>query len=651
VQRIRIQGGRRLLLIGILLLGTGGVEGPGVARSQTAIPSIESIDFEGNASISDGRLRRAMRLRQPAWWNPFRKTPYLGSDYLTQDLYRVLDVYRDRGFPFATVLDAAVSVLGEGEKVEIEITLDEGPACTVGEIRFEGIDPVRLEPVRERCTLSPGDPLSRAGIARARNAIEAYYAEAGFLTTQVKTDIEIHGTAGVVWIRVREGQVYTLRSVVIDTAASRLERTKPKVVTREVALRPSDIVRSSRLQKTQDQLFETGVLRTVRVVPMPDTTGAPVADLRITVHERSAGWYGFGAGFTSDDRFRLLAEWGNRNLGGMARRIEANGDIAFPLDRSLGDGFPVKSALIRLGYTEGWFLGTRTRSQSSLSHTYERLTSTSDLGETVFDQDITSFEEVLSRSVGRHSVVGLGITNKFVRSGDPSATDDTYITRNVSATFERDRRNDLLDPSQGTLFRSVAEYAGGLLGGTAEFSRWTLIGSWHLPLGRGVTLSSRARTGLIVPVGKGLARGDDPSRVSRIPIEERFRLGGGTSVRGYAENSVGRVDTSGVAVGGTAVLLTNLELRFPLVWLIKGAVFADAGNVWADPDEIRLSRFTDGLDRSRRSPLNVAYGLGGGLRFVTPVGPFRVDYGWKLGGGQREKLPPGELHLSLGQAF
>jgi outer membrane protein assembly complex protein YaeT len=629
-----------------------GAADPRVAWSQTAVPSIASIDFEGNTSVSDGRLRRAMRLRQPAWWNPFRKTPYLGPDYLTQDLYRVLDVYRDRGFPFATVEDAAVRLLDEGERVEIGITIDEGPLCTVGEIQLEGVDPTRTGPVRERTVLEPGDPLGRAKIVRTRDAIEAYYAEDGLLTTRVWTDVQIQGTVGVIRIHVVEGSVYTLRSVVIDTAASRLERTNPKVVTREVPMEPGDVLRTSRLLKTQDHLFETGVLRTVRVVPMPDTTGAPVADLRIIVHERNAGWYGFGAGYTSDDRIRLLAEWGNRNLGGMARRIEANGDIAFPLDRSLGPArFPVKSALVRLGYTEGWFLGTRTRSQTNLSHTYERLTSTSDQGQTVFDQDITSFEEVLSRSVGRHSVIGLGITNKWVRSGDPSATDDTYVTRNLSATLEEDRRNDILDPTQGTHFRGMAEYAGGLLGGTTEFSRWTLLGSWYFPLGRGVTFSTRARTGLIVPVGKGLARGDDPSRVSRIPIEERFRLGGGTSVRGYAENSLGRVDTSGVAVGGTALLLTNLELRFPIVWLIKGAIFTDAGNVWADPDEIRLERFTDGLDRGRRSPLNLAYGLGGGLRFVTPVGPFRVDYGWKLGGGQREKLPRGELHLSLGQAF
>lgn len=628
-----------------------GALSPSAALSQTATPSIASIDFDGNPSIPDGRLRRAMRLRQPAWWNPFRKTPYLGPDYLTQDLYRVLDVYRDRGFPFATVQDAAVRLLDEGERVEIRITLDEGPLCSVGDIRLEGVDPTRIDRVRDRIVLKPGDPLARARIVRTRDAIEAYYGEGGFLTARVRTDAQIHGTVGTIWIHVTEGSFYTLRSVVIDTSASRLERTNPKVVTREIPMAPGDVLRTSRLLRTQDQLFETGVLRTVRVVPVPDTTGLPVADLRVVVHERSAGWYGFGAGFTSDDRIRLLAEWGNRNLGGMARRIEANGDIAFPLDRSLGPArFPVKSALARLGYTEGWLLGTRTRSRTSLSHSYERLTSTGNQGQTIFDQDITSIEELLSRSVGRHSSVGLGITNKWVRSGDPGLSDDTYVTRNLSATLEEDRRNDLLDPTHGTLFRGVAEYAGGLLGGTTEFSRWTLLGSWYLPLGRGLTLSTRARTGLIVPVGKGLAPADSSSRISRIPIEERFRLGGGTSVRGYAENSLG-VDTSGVVVGGTALLLLNLELRFPIVWLIKGAIFTDAGNVWADPEEIRLSRFSDGLHRSRRSPLNVAYSAGGGLRFVTPVGPFRVDYGWKLGGGQRERLPRGELHLSLGQAF
>jgi outer membrane protein assembly factor BamA len=442
-----------------------------------------------------------------------------------------------------------------------------------------------------------------------------------------------------------------MRSIVIDTTSSLLERTQPRVVRREVALETGETIRTSRLLRTQERLFDTGVFRTARVVPVPDTTGVPVADLHITVHERNSGWYGFGAGYTSDDRIRVLAEWGNRNLAGTARRLEANGDIAFALDRTLGRDFPVKSGLIRLRYTEGWFLGTRTRSSTSLSHSYERLTSATDVGETVFDQDITAFEEVLSRSLGRFSIIGLGVTNKWVRSGDPTVSDATYITRNVSATLEEDRRNDLLNPTDGNLYRGVVEYAGGLLGGTTEFSRWTLLGSWYFPLGGNVTLGSRLRTGLIVPVGRGVSREEDPLRLARIPIEERFRLGGGTTVRGYAENSLGRIDTTEVALGGTAVMLANVEMRFPIVWVLGGAVFFDAGNVWADLEEVNLRRFRDGFDRNRRSPLNVAYGLGLGVRVTTPVGPFRADYGWKLGGGQRPGLDAGELHLSLGQAF
>jgi outer membrane protein assembly factor BamA len=97
--------------------------------------------------------------------------------------------------------------------------------------------------------------------------------------------------------------------------------------------------------------------------------------------------------------------------------------------------------------------------------------------------------------------------------------------------------------------------------------------------------------------------------------------------------------------------LANAEFRFPIYWLIHGAVFADAGNLWDDPDEVKLARFIDGLDEGKPSVINVRYGVGAGLRFMTPVGPFRLDYGARIGSGLGAGGRNGELHLSLGQAF
>jgi outer membrane protein insertion porin family len=613
------------------------------------VQRIERIDFQGNESIDSGALRKTMRLKQPVWWNPFRNTNYLGSDYLAVDLYRILDLYRDKGFSLASIRDARVRVPEDGQKVVLEIEIAEGPRYWLSGFEVDGVRQLHSKDIRRKIHLTVGKALSQSSIDAARGALEALYDEGGFLNALVQSDLILRGDSAAVVFRVREGPSYRFRSAIIDTAGGKLTRTDPSVVRREVVLKRGDTMRSSRILKTQERIFDTGIFRTVRVIPSVDTTGAALADLRITVNERKAGWYGFGAGYSSDDRAHLVVEWGDRNISGKARKLEANGDLAFSLKRNFGrHRLPVQSALGRLRYSEPWFLWGHTLNQVTASHTYEQFST--------FDQDITEINEGIRRDIGRYSSAGLGITNKWVRTGELIIQGDTtrvrgnYVTRNVSSFIEEDRRDNLLDAKRGSYKQLLGEYAGGFLGGSSEFSRWNATGSWYRPVSGRLVTALRLRVGSIFPVGGGTNKNGEQPRVYRIPFAERFLLGGGTSVRGYTENSLGQTAANGQPIGGTAILLGNVELRFPIFWLLSGAVFLDGGNVWADPAEIKLSRFVDGLRPGEANPLNMSYAAGGGLRFLTPVGPFRVDYGTKLG-SMRAGRKAGELYISLGQAF
>lgn len=605
---------------------------------------VEGIEFAGNAGIGEGAIRRVMKIRQPIWWNPFRQTPYLGPDYLALDLYRILDLYRGRGYPFAVIRGADVEVQPGEEKVRIRIRIEEGPRKRIDRIALDGIQ-VALEPrAREVLGLETGELLSITKIDAARGRLARFYGEAGYLGAVIYSDRIFRGDSTILILRVEEGSLYRLRDVVIDSTLGQLVRTAPEVIHREVALKPGEIFRTSRLVKSRERIYDTGVFRTVRVVPRFDSLATGLADLHVTVHERHAGYYGFGAGFSSDDRIRLIADWGNRNLSGRARQLKGEAGVSFSLDPNLrARGIPVKAAHGTVSYLEPWLLGTRTRSTIKLNHTYER--------QNDFDQDITALDGGVRRDLGRFSRIGLGLTNKWVRTGDPEAAGGTYVTRNLSAELEEDRRDDILDPRRGSHTQLLGEFAGGLIGGRTEFTRWTATSAWYFGIPWRGVLALRARAGWIIPVGEGVREEGDSLKVSRIPFEERFRLGGGTTVRGYKESSLGRRRSSGTAIGGTALLLSNAEVRFPIVSVVGGAVFLDAGNVWADPAEIRWESFTHGWSGDRHNPLDVAYGIGVGLRIQTPVGPFRIDYGTKVGSGRAPGDKRSELHLSLGQAF
>jgi outer membrane protein insertion porin family len=622
---------------GALAWGTAGARDADVQR-------IEGIEFRGNESISSGSLRNAMRLKQGVWWNPFRAQNYLGSDYLAVDLYRVLDLYRDRGFPLASIRDAAVAVSESGQDVVIRIEVSEGPRYHIRRVALEGVQGLKPEAAQQKVSVVKGQVLSLSRIEATRGALEALYGEAGFLSAVIRSDLVLRGDSADVLFRVREGPLYRYRSTILDTVGASLQRTDPEVVRREVIMKPGDTMRSSRMLKTQEKIFETGVFRTVRVLPAVDPTGAPLADLRITVHERRSGWYSVGAGYSSDDRVHLVAEWGDRNISGRARRLDAHGDLALSMNRHYGrHPLPVQTAMTELRYTEPWLFGTRIVNQFGISHFYEQ--------QTTFDQDITTLEQGARRSIGRYTSIGQGISNKWVRTGDPTSGRANYLTRNFSVFLEEERRDNVLDAKRGSTKQLIGEYAGGFLGGSAEFGRANAIGSWFYPLAGGVVRAFRLRTGFIFPVGRGIGQTGEVPKVYRIPSIERFRLGGGTSVRGYGENSLGPRGEGGQVIGGTAVFLGNVELRFPIFSFLSGAIFLDAGNVWTDPSEIKLSRFVGSFRGGPQDPLDVCYGAGGGFRFLTPVGPFRVDYGVKLGNAQQAGRKPGALYLSLGQAF
>ncbi len=652
----RGRSGRRARLLAItlgLFLGAGTFlarpaagqappppEGEQPGDDAGAPPRVRSVTLAGIEQANRGRVQGAMRLHGRSWWHPLRKNYFYGIDHLEFDLQRILDHLRGEGFLLARIVDATVDYPAR-DWVDLTIRVQEGPRFHVRGAGVEGVSGPMLASLAGHTKVRAGDPVRAAILQTDVVRLAEVCADRGFALARVRRELRLSADSADVVYGVELGPLVRVGEI----TASGQARTAPDVILREVAVREGDLLRLARVERSQDRLFDLGVFRSVQLVPRydgahPESTGATevTADLNVEVQEKPPGWFGAGFGYSSGDKLRLSAEWGYRNLGGRARRVEAAGEISYSLLEDPGQRFTrPKEWRIEVSYNGPWMLGTPTRWQLRPYVRQKRW----------FDQAATNQEDVVGIALrgrwdlSRYRWLMGTIENKW------TTQDSSFVTRFLSLEVAEDRRDFILDPGSGHLFQAGAEHAGGILGGQADFTRWTLGLTGYAPLSGGLVWARRLRAGYIHPYR--LSRSQ--SALASVPLGERFFAGGGSSVRGYEDESLGpRRD--GQSEGGLVQLLLNTELRFPLVWRIGGVAFVDAGNVWADYKEVTWSRFIDSWTESRFSALDVAYGVGAGLRLGTPVGPLRLDYAVKVGRGYRSVAgQDAEWHLNLGQAF
>ncbi len=195
------------------------------------------------------------------------------------------------------------------------------------------------------------------------------------------------------------------------------------------------------------------------------------------------------------------------------------------------------------------------------------------------------------------------------------------ITSLVSASVSRDSRDNFQAPSRGGQTILSLEVAG--LGGDTRFVKAIGSTTYFKTIWFGHIISGRAELGHILGWG-GV----------QVPIFERFYLGGPNSLRGWKFRQVSPVDDTGFAIGGTTEVLGNVEYLVPLPFGLRIAGFFDAGNVYAPNTH---------LDGGIRSD------VGGGVRWLSPFGPLRLDYGIKMDRRKGEEL--GAFQFSVGSAF
>ncbi|MCA9751240.1 MAG: BamA/TamA family outer membrane protein, partial [Gemmatimonadetes bacterium] len=465
--------------------------------------------------------------------------------------------------------------------------------------------------------------------ARDRAAIENTYANRGFYLVQVVADIQPGDETQVPRVhdlvfRIDEGPRFLVGEVAIRGNVL----TQDEIIRRELVFEKGTVLNRELLERSRNRLYSTGYFSRVEIRPQNVEESSGAVDVVVEVRERKMRFVGFGLGYGTRDQLRLSGEWGHRNLFGRGKRGSVQGVLASELQ-------PVDLIRARIEgrFIEPWLFSTRNAGALTLSWEKQRVFTNNRQDE--YDLSLVRLVLNVSRELTRHTNAWVGLENEWadLDLGTGVAIPDDErpnITRSATFTLDRDHRDNFFEPEEGFRNRLLSSVSGGILGGDNDFWRVQIEASTYRTWW--ATLAARVRVGIERPYGAS----------DIVPDQQRFKLGGAASVRGYRYQEIGP---------GDFMVLANVETRFPLFWLFHGAAFLDGGNAWDRAQDIHWEDFdlNTSADESE-VPSEFRYAVGLGLRFSTPVGPVRLDAARKLKILESDDRDWG-YHLSLGHVF
>jgi outer membrane protein assembly factor BamA len=653
--RRRRSAGRRVRLraagaVVALLLGIPGVV---AARSdlESQLKSVVGVELRGRHAVGRGDVLSALKTRPPSIW-PWGERHTLRADFLRSDCDAIESLYRQHGYLDARVRDSLAQTRDPGS-VRVLFLIEEGPCSRIAGVSFSGLAAVPAEGLRRSLYARPGRAFNPTYLVGDTAIISLQEGERGRLPRVVGTawrdtldSLRVH-----VQYRVDEGPLYRVGQVRL-AEAGRL-RVRERHVRRELLLRPGSPFRFSKVEESEERLYDTGYFSEVQITPQPDSL-EPRMDFLVHVRERKRRWLDAGIGSGTQERLRLVGEWGSRSLGRQGLPGYVGSQLALDQHADLEHFLLLRG---EASLVVPWLFGTRNRSQVTV-YAEKRRDFRIDTLEIAKRGHGVTFQ--VQRRFGRRTYVRLTqdnnwVTDQEIKFLDPTLSDafrdsvrreflPSYSTHRVQLSGERDRRDSPLLTTRGGLQVASAEVAGGPFKGSTSFTKFQGSASWFTPLPRaGWVLATRVRGGVVKPFGERkdfVPSASVDREVARVPTEDVFRLGGVNSVRGYSENEI-------ATAGGLALLSGNVELRVPVVGLFGLELYVDSGNVWTRPEFITMSDFTPRLGRAQLDAGDVRYVAGVGGRLNLAFAPVRLDLTWGSERGHRR----GALQFAVGPSF
>lgn len=602
--------------------------------------TIRKIEFEGNIAFEDSDLKKVMETKEDRWW---RTDAFLDAAVLDEDLVRVVELYRADGYIDARAPGYDLEYGESGAKVTVTVRVEEGALYEVSAVEWVGASDFAVEALYDLTALETGDTYKPSVAEETIRDAYGWYGERGYIHARIFRVEDVEDD-NMVKVTFHVDEAEPARIGQIHIAGN--ERTKEKVIRRELTVKPGDLYQTSEVIASQRRVANLGFFNGPGV-EFAQSRNPNDVDLILTVEERQTGRAGVGISHTSERGITGFLELSEGNLFGNGQYLDLKWE------------FGKKSTEVVLGFTEPWFLDRELSVGFDLYDTDDKRVYSSlpiEFYEDAFEGDPNYDEIVDCVDCTRYYIVERERRGGDVRIGWPffgsrytkiyakytleqfkykeyaqidsdvadsldvvidSETND-YVRSDpgwewrsgVTTTFVRRTTDRRFHPRLGSYGRFTADAFGGVFGGDVEYQRYVLDARTYIPAFWNFTLMIRGRTGVVTGYG-------DPSTV---PDDTRFEMGGVglNGIRGYDNRSI--LPQGRELYGGRTMLLGSAELKLPLTnesdqMPVYALVFVDAGNTWDSWEETE--------------PADLYWGAGAGVRIEVPIlGNLGIDMGY-----------------------
>lgn len=560
--------------------------------------TVRELVIAGAEAVPESYVRQ--QLQRHVAGRPFDR------EGLERAVERLREEYIERGHQRLVLADPEL-VYHDDDTVSIALRIVEGPRFALGEVRIEGGAPELAERLRKRGEEQLGSVYVPGMERGLEAALLEEHARSGYPDARVAVEQQLDEAVGKVTLtcRVDSGPRVTLDDIRIVGNA----RTREMAIRSALGLEVGTTYDSREMRRAFRDLYALGLFDSVEL--RLEGEGERRA-LVVEVHETRSVEIRIEPGWGSYEGPRLLVGISENNFRGAGELLVLEGSVS------------LKARGVRSAWIDRDFLGSRVTSEVTFGVEQRE--------EPSYEFVRQTFGAFLRQPVGDDWQASLGyefrptrVTDESLFAIAPDIVEDTEVGA-LSVGLSLDDRDNPLLPSRGRHGRARLEWADDGFASDTEFVRAHFEYAHLLRLrGEGV-LAASFRTGVMTPFGKS----------DEVPLTERFFNGGENSVRSFREDELGPKDVSGEPIGGEAATTINLEYRHSIAGNLAGALFTDTGNVALESTE--YLRFDD-----------FRWGIGGGLYYLLPIGPVRLDLAWNPDASRLED--DWVLHITVGFAF